>query len=165
MPQQYSDLAVAKIAQELKDFAGDSKAIAVSKFVASTLTHFCKENERFAEVVYKTPRTLSDCCAEIMAGVGTQISDIDVYRGAVRSYFPNADINFKMEILVTGDAPDEEYIMRKPKKKVPAKKAKKPAEKKERQAASPTVKKEPPASKKPEPKTENKQEVIQISLF
>ena len=169
MKQRYSDLAVAKIAKELQEFSGDSKASAVSKFVASTLTHFCEENERFAEVVFKTPRTLSDCCAEIMAGVGSHVSDIDVYRGAVRSYFPNADINFKMEILVTGDTPDEEYIMRKPEKKVPAKKVKQTAEKKDKPAPLPAAKKEPSVPKKPEvkvkPKAEQKPEVIQLSLF
>ncbi|TCX51968.1 MULTISPECIES: Cas9 inhibitor AcrIIA9 family protein [unclassified Dehalobacter] len=166
MPERFPEAAVAKIAQELKDFKGDNKATAVSKFVASTLTHFCEENDRFAEVVYKTSRTLSDCCAEIMAGVGTHVSDIDVYRGAVRSYFPNADISFKMNILVNGDVPDDEYLKRKPEKKAqPAKKAKEPVEKKDKPSAPPAPKKETPAPKKPEPKAEKKPELIQLSLF
>jgi hypothetical protein len=116
--QSFSVLAVAKIAQELDDFHGGSKEKTVSKFVASTLTHFCEANERFAEVVYKTQRTLSDCCAEVMDGCGNQISDIDVYRAAVQSYFPNADIFFKMEIQLTGNAPDAEELNRSPKKDV-----------------------------------------------
>ncbi len=167
MPQRFSELAVAKIDQELTDFRGDNKATAVSKFVASTLTHFCEESERFAEVVYKTSRTLSECCAEIMSGVGTHVSDIDVYRGAVRHYFPNADINFKMEILVDGEAPDEEYLTRPPEKKVPDRKAKpakadKPAP---AAAAAQAAKKDPPAKKRQAPKPEKKQELIQLSLF
>ena len=107
-------LAVEKIAAELKNFQGGNKEKAVSKFVASTLTHFCGESERFAEVVYRTPRTLSDCCAEVMKACGNAISDIDVYRGAVKHYFPNADVHFQMEIQITGDAPTEEEINRKP---------------------------------------------------
>ena len=115
--QTYSMLAVTKIASELESFKGGQKESAVSKFVASTLTHFCEQNERFAETVYKTVRTLSDCCAEIMDGCGNQISDIDVYRGAVKSYFPNADISFIMNIQITGEAPDETELTRPPKKK------------------------------------------------
>jgi len=119
MDQNYAALAATKIARELESFKGGSKEKAVSKFVASTLTHFCEENERFAEVVYKTLRTLSDCCAEIMDGCGNQISDIDVYRGAVKSYFPNADIAFKMEIQITGEAPNETEQQRPSKKAIP----------------------------------------------
>lgn len=123
----YTKLAVEKIAAELKDFKGDRYGMAVKNHVASTITHFCEQNERFAEVVYKTKRTLSDCCAEIMKGCGQSISDIDVYRGAVRNYFPNADIDFHMTITLTGDAPTAEEMERVPEQK-PAKKAEKKAE-------------------------------------
>lgn len=120
----YTKLAVEKIAAELKDFKGDKYGMAVKNHVAATITHFCEQNERFAEVVYKTKRTLSDCCAEIMKGCGTSISDIDVYRGAVRNYFPNADIDFHMTITLTGDAPTVEEMERVPAQK-PAPKAEK----------------------------------------
>ena len=108
----FSQLAVEKIAAELKDFKGDRYGNAVKNHVASTITHFCEQNERFAEVVYKTKRTLSDCCAEIMKGCGTSISDIDVYRGAVRNYFPNADVDFQMTITLIGEAPTAEEMAR-----------------------------------------------------
>ena len=121
---EYSRLAVEKIAAELKAFKGDRYGMAVKDHVASTITHFCEQNERFAEVVYKTKHTLSDCCAEIMKGCGQSISDIDVYRGAVRNYFPNADIDFHMTITLTGDAPTAEEIDRVPEQK-PAPKAEK----------------------------------------
>ena len=119
--QKYSSLAVEKIAAELKAFKGDRYGMAVKDHVAATITHFCEQSERFAEVVYKTKRTLSDCCAEIMKGCGQSISDIDVYRGAVRNYFPNADIDFRMTITLTGDAPTAEEMARVPEQK-PAKK-------------------------------------------
>ena len=114
---EYSRLAVEKIAAELKDFKGDRYGMAVKNHVAATITHFCEQNERFAEVVYKTKRTLSDCCAEIMKGCGQSVSDIDVYRGAVRNYFPNADIDFHMTITLTGDAPTAEEMERMPEQK------------------------------------------------
>ena len=134
---KYSQLAVEKIAAELKDFKGDKYGMAVKNHVAATITHFCEQNERFAEVVYKTRRTLSDCCAEIMKGCGQSISDIDVYRGAVRNYFPNADIDFHMTITLTGDAPTLEEMERVPEQKQPPKAEKKAPDKKPAKAEKP----------------------------
>lgn len=151
---EYTRLAVEKIAAELKGFKGDRYGMAVKNHVAATITHFCEQNERFAEVVYKTKRTLSDCCAEIMKGCGQSISDIDVYRGAVRNYFPNADIDFHMTITLTGDAPTAEEMERLPaqkptpkaEKKVPDKKPAK-TEKAAKAASAPS------ATTKPQAKT------------
>jgi len=146
--QDYTKLAVEKIAAELKDFKGDRYGMAVKDHVASTLTHFCEQDRRFAEVVYKTKRTLSDCCAAIMKGCGNSISDIDVYRGAVRHYFPNSDIEFHMTISLTGDAPSEEEMSRDVKKPEPKKQAaKKPAK-----AAQPTKPAAAPPEKVARPK-------------
>ena len=122
--QNYPALAAEKIAAELKSFAGGAKEKAISKFAAETLTHFCEESAAFAEVVYKTRRTLSDCCAEVMKGTGNYISDIDVYRGIVRAYFPNADVKFLMNIEINGAAPSEEEMARLPEKPKPAPKEK-----------------------------------------
>ena len=150
----FTQLAVEKIAAELKGFKGDRYGMAVKNHVAATITHFCEQNERFAEVVYKTKRTLSDCCAEIMKGCGTSISDIDVYRGAVRNYFPNADIDFHMTITLTGDAPTVEEMERVPAQK-PAPKAEKKAEGKKPAKTEKTAKpaSAPPATTKPQAKT------------
>lgn len=181
----YSRLAVEKIAEELKTFKGDRYGEAVKKHVASTLTHFCEQNEQFAEVVYKTKRTLSDCCAEIMKGCGTSISDIDVYRGAVRHYFPNADIEFHMTITLNGDAPTAEEMERIPTQKPPKAAEPKPkatttTEKKKpaetpteppkptpiKPAPAPKVEKPAAEPKKPEKKkADDAPNVIQLSLF
>ena len=152
--QKFSQLAVEKIAAELKDFKGDRYGMAVKNHVAATITHFCEQNERFAEVVYKTKRTLSDCCAEIMKGCGTSISDIDVYRGAVRNYFPNADIDFHMTITLTGEAPTAEEMDRLPEQKAAPKAEKKAPDKKPAKAEKPAqATSAPPATTKPQTKT------------
>lgn len=152
--QKFSQLAVEKIAAELKDFKGDKYGMAVKNHVAATITHFCEQNERFAEVVYKTKRTLSDCCAEIMKGCGTSISDIDVYRGAVRNYFPNADIDFHMTITLTGEAPTAEEMDRVPEQKAAPKAEKKAPEKKPAKAEKPAqATSAAPADTKPQTKT------------
>lgn len=116
-PRKYGELAAEKIAKELKEFKGNNYGNAVKSFVASTLTNFCEQSERFAQVVYETEATLSDCCAKIMQKCGNHISDIDVYRAAVRYYFPNAEVVFTMTIDATGDAPTPEE-MAKPEKKI-----------------------------------------------
>lgn len=157
--EDYQKLAIEKIDQELKDFKGDRYGQAVKDHVASTLRHFCSQDNRFAEVVYKTKRTLSDCCREIMKGCGQHISDIDVYRGAVRNYFPNADIDFHMTITLTGDAPTEEEMNRvaeqpktKEKKKTAPKTAdKKPEKKPENQEAPKPAAEEQPKAEVPKP--------------
>lgn len=159
----YPALAAEKIAAELKSFTGGSKEKAISKFAAETLTHFCEESPQFAQVVYKTRRTLSDCCAEVMKGTGNYVSDIDVYRGIVRAYFPNADVKFLMNIEINGAAPSEEEMAKLPEKKpstLAAPSRPKPAQKKPAEKA---------AAAKPEPKKQPEQpeqpEAIQLSLF
>ena len=177
-----SELAAEKIAQELKDFKGDRYGQAVKDFVASTLTNFCQQDERFAQVVFRTEATLSDCCSKIMKNCGSHISDIDVYRGAVRYYFPNAEIQFTMTIDASGAMPTDEEMAKpepnqeaKPATKAPARpKAAKPEKKK----AGPYAPKKTPVAppegqqakpvkqeKKKEPKQEKDDGIIQLSLF
>ena len=158
----YPALAAEKITAELKSFTGGNKEKAVSKFAAETLTHFCEESAQFAEVVYKTKRTLSDCCAEVMKGTGNYVSDIDVYRGIVRAYFPNADVKFLMNIEINGAAPSEEEMAKLPEKPKPKPKSK-PAPKKPVEKAASPVK---PAPAKPAPQKKSEQPgMIQLSLF
>ena len=153
-------LAQEKITAELNNFTGGRKEQAISQFAASQLCHFCEESPLFAEVVYKTRRTLSDCCAEVMKGTGNCVSDIDVYRGIVRAYFPNADVRFLMDIEINGAAPSEEEMAKLPERPKPKTKAK-PASKKP--APKVSAKKAAPApAPKPAPA---KPESIQLSLF
>lgn len=170
--QDFIALAVGKIDEELKSFKGDKYGMAVKDHVASTLKHFCEQDVRFAKVVYQTKRTLSDCCAEIMKGCGTSISDIDVYRGAVRNYFPNADVTFHMTISITGEAPTEEEMNRVP-DAPKAKAAPKPAAPKPAAAKAPAEKPKqaaPASAPRSAPKTKETPkkkdpEIIQLSLF
>ena len=141
-------MAVEKIAEELKKFYGGQKEKCVSSHVAAQVTHFCEESPIFAEVVYKTRRTLSDCCAEVLKGTKEFASDIDVYRGIVRSYFPNADVKFLMDIEINGAAPSEDEMARMPEK------PKRP------EVKTAPAKATPVPAPKPVP-----QETIQLSLF
>ena len=156
-------LAVEKIKAEFEQFSGDSKAKAVSSYVSRILQDFCQQDERFAEVIYKFKRTLSDCCGEIMKGVSSHISDIDVYRNAVNFYFPNSIVSMNMSIEITGEAPSEEEILKEaePPKTKQSKTAPKPAKKDEKKKTDVVAKEK----KQPVKKKEEVDEYIQLSLF
>lgn len=101
------ELARTKLADEEKDFTGGQKERGVYKDVSKTLQSFCNE-EWFANAILQSPKTLSDCCKEIMSHVsGSGISDFEVYKRAVAFYFPNATVKFKMEITLNGQGEDE----------------------------------------------------------
>lgn len=155
-------LATEKIKAEFENFSGGSKEKAVSSYVSTIIQDFCRQDERFAEVVYKFKRTLSDCCADIMHGVGSHISDIDVYRNAVKFYFPNSEIEMNMTINITGEAPSEDEISKEAEKP-------KPKSKPEKKAADKSKTKPEGDSKPPKKKTAKKKnidnEVIQLSMF
>lgn len=151
-------LAIEKIEAESNSFKGGQKENAVHKYVADVLKDFCQKDERFADVVYRTKRTLSDCVAEIMKGCGNHISDFDVYKKAAQFYFPNSDLECVMTITINGAEPTEEYLN---------KEAPKPKEK-----ASAKKKDKKPSKKAEAPKHENKKkadkkqsDVIQLTLF
>lgn len=151
----YKALAVEKIQAELKDCKGsDRKASAVKTYVANALTDFCQQNALFAEVLYKTKRTLSNCLKDIMSGCGNYISDIEVYRRATKFYFPDSEVKMLMEITVE-DAPDETYIMQEAKEDNSKNSSTKAKEK-------PKTEKKEKAKKPAEKKKEN---TIQLSLF
>lgn len=99
----YKEKAIEKIQKELKAFTGGNKEKAVSKPVAETLEMFCKQNEEFAQAIYESDKTLSNCCKTIMKKSGNAISDIEVYKRAVKYYFSTADIEMSMKINLCGD--------------------------------------------------------------
>lgn len=93
--------AIEKIDVESKEFKGTGKANAVKSHVARTLKGFCKD-EAFAERVVGSEKTLTECCTEIMKKVGGHVPDIEVYRRAAKFYFPNASVDFNMTIKLDG---------------------------------------------------------------
>lgn len=97
--------AKEKIDAEDKAFRGGRKEQVIHTHVARTLRAFCDEEPHFAEVLVKTKRTLSECCAYIVDGSDNALSDLEAYRRAVQFYFPHADVEFKMLVRLTGTPP------------------------------------------------------------
>lgn len=133
--------AIKKLDEEEKAFIGLFKAKLIFPHVCKTLRGFIDEDDRFAEVFANTARTVSECCAAIVDKSGNALSDLEVYRKAVQFYFPNADVEFKMNVRITGDAPSEEEM------KKPAEIKAVPDAPKSVPKPTPTAKKEP--AKKP----------------
>ncbi len=101
----YIEQAIEKLNNELKIFKSNNrKASAVKNAVVDTLIMFCKQDEEFAQAIVQNDKTLSDCCTEIMKGIGNSISDLEVYKKAVNFYFAGADIKMTMEIDLVGSA-------------------------------------------------------------
>lgn len=145
--KDFKTLAIEKINKELDEFHGNKYGNAVHTYVANILRDFCEQDEHFAETVYKTKRTLSDCCAEIMKGCGQHLSDIEVYRRATKMYFPDSEVDCVITIT-TGEPPDDNYLSKEPKKRTAEKSSK-----------------EKTVGEKKTPAKAKESEVIQLTLF
>lgn len=146
--------ASKKLDEEEKAFVGSGHAKMIFPHVVKTLRGFIEEDDRFAEVFANTVRTVSECCAAVVDKSGDVMSDLEVYRKAVQFYFPNAGVEFKMNVRITGAAPSEEE-MKKPADIKAEPEKPKPAEKPApAKSAKPSdAEKEPAAAEeKPKPK-------------
>ncbi len=94
-----TEKAISKLEKEYKDCKKLSqKGNAVKEEVLDALKFFCRQNSEFAQAVVQTKAPLKDCIEGTVKDCGNKISDIDVYKAAVRFYFPGADIRVVMTI-------------------------------------------------------------------
>ena len=70
--------------------------------VARALASFIEDSEFADAVAAKGDTGFSECL--VTNGIGTSISDIEVYRRAANFYFPGCGVRFKMEIDLTAGA-------------------------------------------------------------
>lgn len=75
---------------------------AVAQPVAEALCDFCRQSEAFAAAVTERGATLAECVEEIMKGVGSSISDIEVYRRAAEFWVPGASVAAEIRIEMPG---------------------------------------------------------------
>ena len=163
--RDFQALAVEKIESELKDFKGDQKGQVVKTYVANTLIEFCQKSSAFAEVVYRTKRTLSDAISDVMKGSGSAISDIEVYRKVAKFYFPNSEVEFQLKITV-GEKPDNGYISKESKAEMKPQPKKESSPAKKESASKPKPEPKPQTKKKaPVKKNDEEPEIIQLSIF
>lgn len=77
---------------------------------AKALKEFCRQEPEFEQAIEQSDKTFQACLDHIARKCAGEkgVSDLDVFRAAVKFYFPTADIRFRMEIDLcaeTGAAP------------------------------------------------------------
>lgn len=87
-----------KLEKSMKEVKGQREG-AMKRAVKDTLLDFCRQNEEFAQAVVQGG-TFSECMAVVAKGVGSSISDLEVYKKAVSFYFPGAKVEMQMKILL-----------------------------------------------------------------
>ena len=95
--------AIKKLDTELDKFKGGQKESAVKKALYDALADFCRQDDEFAQAIVQSDKSLSDCAAAVMKGVGNSISDLEVYRRAVQFYFLGAEVRMTMTIDLCGN--------------------------------------------------------------
>ena len=95
--------AIEKIEQESRGYKGNRYGEVVAKPTAEALKQFCESSEAFAQAVVNSDKSFSDCIGKVVEGITNATSDLDVYKRAVKFYFPNADIKFDMRIILSGE--------------------------------------------------------------
>lgn len=81
---------------------------AVNSAVADALREFCGQSEEFARAIVESDKTYQDCLTAICKGLGSSISDFDLYTKAVQFWFPGAVIEYKMTIRMSEYELEEE---------------------------------------------------------
>ncbi len=98
--------AIEKLTDELSNVSNDKYIVAVKEAVFEMLCDMCNKSPEFEQVVAESAKSLNDCLLEVVKDVKNSISDIDVYRRAVKCYCPDADIEFDMRIIMPGNVAD-----------------------------------------------------------
>lgn len=67
---------------------------------AEALREFCRQEPEFKRAMEQSEKTFQACLDSIaeLCDDKDGVSDLDVFRAAVKFYFPTADIRFRMEI-------------------------------------------------------------------
>lgn len=92
--------AVEKIKSEIKNAKLSRKGEAVRSAVINALSDFCRQNSEFAQAVEQSGKSVAECIESTVKNCGNSISDVDVFRKAVRFYFPGATVKCTMTIDV-----------------------------------------------------------------
>ena len=91
--------AETKIREGVKDVKRQhGRAVAPS--VADMLCSFCRQDDGFAAAVIDRGATFADCVDEIMKGVGSSISDVELYRRAAEFWVPGAEVTAEIRVTI-----------------------------------------------------------------
>lgn len=79
------------------------KEKAIASATAAALISFCEQEPEFEQAIEQSGADFQSCLNDVVSDVGTSISDIDVFRKAVKFYFSTATVSVVMTIDLSGD--------------------------------------------------------------
>lgn len=77
----------------------------IARETAEALKHFCDQEPEFEQAIEQSGKSFADCLDEITKDVSASnagVSDIEIYRRAVKFYFSTATVEFVMNINLSG---------------------------------------------------------------
>lgn len=90
---------------DLSDINGKVQKV-VAAATAEALKSFCVQEAEFEQAIEQSGKTFKECLDEITKDISagnSGISDIEIYRRAVKFYFSTATVNFTMRIELSGN--------------------------------------------------------------
>lgn len=76
---------------------------AVANETAKALIQFCEQEPEFEQAIEQSGKSFRECLDSIVKGIGSSMSDLEVYTKAVKFYFSTATVHFNMTIDLSGD--------------------------------------------------------------
>lgn len=98
----YLEQARDKLRKELPAIKGNKEG-AIKNAAMEALLNFAGQDEEFAQAIVQGG-SFADCMREVCKGIGTSISDLEVYSRAAAFYFPGSKVRFEMHIDLVGEA-------------------------------------------------------------
>lgn len=84
----------------------DKQGEVMKDAVKAALLDFARQEEEFAQAIVQGG-SFAACMQAVAKNCGNALSDLEAYSRAVSFYFPGAQIKFRMEIDLIGDAAKE----------------------------------------------------------
>lgn len=101
---EWLEQALEKLDKQLAQAKSAGRAASImAEPVADVLKDFCRQDGEFAQAVVQGG-DFKACMMAVAKDHGTALSDLEAYRRAVRFYFPGAQVRFKLELDLVGDA-------------------------------------------------------------
>lgn len=94
-----------KLRKELPGITGNKEG-AIKQAAMDALVNFAGQDEEFAQAIVQGGK-FSDCMKAVCKGIGTSISDLEVYSRAAAFYFPGCKVRFEMHLDLVGEAAGE----------------------------------------------------------
>lgn len=95
---EYKDEAIKKLQREDAAAKYDRYGQAMHGYIRARLEEFCNQDDEFAQAIAQGG-SFEDCIKAVCNKIGQSISDFKAVSRAVKFYFPDKKVLFRMEIV------------------------------------------------------------------